>query len=222
MFSKLHFIKGFIKNLFNSRISILSFVSAKNDIHSTVAIFRMAKVKNSTIGAYSYVGNDTDVECADIGKFCSIADHCRVGMGGHKLNTLSTSPIFTEAANSTKSKWVAQDIYSEEDKRAILGNDVWIGSHVLINGGITVGHGAVVGAGAVVVKDVPPYAIVGGVPARIIRYRFTQEVIEKLLELEWWNYDDATLKENISFFQKENISVNDICKLAEKINSKKL
>lgn len=222
MFSKLHFIKGFIKNLFNSRISIFSFVSAKNDIHSTVAIFRMAKVKNSTIGAYSYVGNDTDVECADIGKFCSIADHCRVGMGGHKLNTLSTSPIFTEAANGTKSQWVVQDIYSEEDKRAILGNDVWIGSHVLINGGITVGHGAVVGAGAVVVKDVPPYAIVGGVPARIIRYRFTQEVIEKLLELEWWNYDDATLKENISFFQKENISVNDICKLTEKINSKKL
>lgn len=217
MFSKLHFIKGFIKSLFNPRISILSFVSSNNYIHSTTAIFRMVKVKNSTIGAYSYVGNNTDVECADIGKFCSIADHCRIGMGGHNLNMLSTSPIFTEAVNGTKSQWVAQDIYSVEGKRAILGNDVWIGSHVLINGGVTVGHGAVVGAGAVVVKDVPPYAIVGGVPAKIIRYRFTQEVIKKLLELEWWNYDDATLKEHITFFQKENISVNDICKLAEKL-----
>lgn len=220
MFAKLHFVKGFIKNLFNSRISIFSFVSSKNDIHSTAAVYRMAKVKNSTIGAYSYIGNETDVECADIGKFCSIADHCRIGMGGHNLNMLSTSPIFTETANGTKSRWVVQDVNSDEDKRAILGNDVWIGSHVLINGGVMVGHGAVVGAGAVVVKDVPPYAIVGGVPAKVIRYRFTQEVIEKLLELEWWNYDDTTLKENISFFQKENISVNDICKMAEILNGK--
>ena len=220
MFAKLHFVKGFIKNLFNSRISIFSFVSSKNDIHSTAAVYRMAKVKNSTIGAYSYIANETDVECADIGKFCSIADHCRIGMGGHNLNMLSTSPIFTETANGTKSRWVVQDVNSDEDKRTILGNDVWIGSHVLINGGVMVGHGAVVGAGAVVVKDVPPYAIVGGVPAKVIRYRFTQEVIEKLLELEWWNYDDTTLKENISFFQKENISVNDICKMAEILNGK--
>ena len=102
-----------------------------------------------------------------------------------------------------------------------LGNDVWVGSHVLINGGVTVGHGAVIGAGAVVVKDVPPYAIVGGVPAKIIRFRFSPEVIEKLLELQWWNLPDETLKEHIALFQQENITVEDLSQFMSIIESGK-
>lgn len=210
MSSKIGFLKGAFLNLFNPRISVFAFVSTDNIIHKTVSIFRYAKVKMSKIGAYSYIGNDTDVEYADIGKFCSIADHCRIGMGGHNLNLLSTSPIFTEAINGTRSQWLDHDVNAAEDKMAVLGNDVWVGSHVLINGGVTVGHGAVIGAGAVVVKDVPPYAIVGGVPAKVIRYRFSQEVIEKLLEFEWWNLDDNVLKQNIVFFQKEKITLNEL------------
>lgn len=210
MFPIGHYIKGMVKNLFNPKISNLSFVSANNRIDPRAVIYRMVKMKSSSIGRYSYVGNDTDVECADIGQFCSISDHCRIGMGGHTLSHISSCPLFTQRINGCQEQWVDQDIHAVEEKRAVLGNDVWVGSHVLINGGVTVGHGAVIGAGAVVVKDVPPYAIVGGVPAKVIRYRFSPEIIEKLLELQWWNLPDETLKEHISLFQQDNITVEDL------------
>lgn len=220
MFPIAHYIKGMVKNLFNPRISNFSFVSANNQIDPTVVVYRMAKIKGASIGRYSYIGNDTDVECADIGQFCSISDHCRIGMGGHTLGMLSTSPIFTEALNGTKTQWVAKDVHAAEDKRVIIGSDVWVGSHVLINGGVKVGHGAVIGAGAVVVKDVPPYAIVGGVPAKVIRYRFSPEIIQRLLELEWWNMDEKKLKDNISFFQRNNISLDEVNAFASNVVSK--
>ena len=219
MFPIGHYIKGMVKNLFNPKISIISFVSANNRIDPRAVVYRMVKMKSSSIGRYSYVGNDTDVECADIGQFCSISDHCRIGMGGHTLSHISSCPLFTQRINGCQEQWVDQDIHAVEEKRAVLGNDVWVGSHVLINGGVTVGHGAVIGAGAVVVKDVPPYAIVGGVPAKVIRYRFSTEVIEKLLELQWWNLPDETLKEHISLFQQDSFTVEDIAQFMDIIEN---
>lgn len=211
MFPIAHFIKGFVKNLFNPRISNFALVSANVKVDKTAFINRFVKAKESSIGAHTYIGANTDIECAEIGKFCSIADHCRIGMAGHTLSCLSTSPIFTRVVNGCHEQWVENDVFpDEQDVPANIGNDVWIGSHALIRGGVTIGDGAIIGAGAVVVKDVPPYAVVGGVPAKVIKYRFSQEVIDRLEEMKWWDMPDEVLKKNIGMFQKEKINIKDI------------
>ena len=212
--SKLHFITGFIKNLFNTHISCLAFVSSNNEIDAKTTIYRGVKIKGSKVGAYSYISANTDVENSEIGKFCSISDHCRIGMGGHNTNQISTSPIFTEAFNATKFQWTTKDANAAPMKKAIVGNDVLIGSHALILGGVTIGDGAVVAAGAVVTKDVPPYAVVGGVPAKVINYRFSQDIIDKLQEVKWWDWTEERLRKNIEMFQEDGIKIDDLIRLS--------
>lgn len=212
MFPIVHYIKGVVKNLFNANVSILAIVSASANIDKTVCIYRCVKIKKASIGAYTYIAAHTEIENATIGKFCSIADHCRIGMGAHTLKCLSTSPIFTQKINGCQTVWTEQNIGDKPllENTVLIGNDVWIGSHVLINGGIRIGDGAVIGAGAVVVKDVPPYAIVGGVPAKIIKYRFSEDIISKLKEVQWWNMPEAILKSRIKIFQKEDLNMDDL------------
>lgn len=164
-------------------------------------VWDRCKLFYSSIDDYSYIGQDARLIHAHVGKFCSLAGDGAYGMGSHSLDYISTSSLFTSSRNGTRIKWTDKASF-EEYEEIYIGNDVWVGTRVLIMGGVTVGNGAVVAAGAVVTKDVPPYAIVGGVPARVIKYRFPEEVIQKLEASQWWTLDDETLRYNINLFQK--------------------
>lgn len=219
MFPIVHYLKGIVKNIFNSRVSLFAIVSVNSKVDKSAYIYRGVKAKSAVIGAHTYIAANTEIENAEIGKYCSIADHCRIGMSGHSLDYLSTSPVFTQCINALQDRWVEKDVFEHksDEERAYIGNDVWVGSHVLINGCVHIGDGAVIGAGAVVVKDVPPYAIVGGVPARIIRYRFNPEIIDGLIKLQWWTLPEEQIKNNIHLFQSGSIDLDALESLKKQI-----
>lgn len=147
------------------------------------------------IGRCTYCGDNVLVGSykTEIGSFCSIANNVTIGPAEHPLGYMSTSPFFYLDTLGWNNK--SQGFSATPCK---IGNDVWIGSHVFIKNGVKIGHGAVVGAGAVVVKDVEPYSVVGGVPAKLIKYRFEKDIIKDFLELQWWNLDDSIIK-NLPF-----------------------
>ncbi len=214
----LKYLLGFLKNLFNPAVSLFSKIDNLSCISRKAKVYGRVQVSNSTMDDYSYVGRDARIIHSDIGKFCSIAGETIVGMGTHTLDKLSSSSIFTEAKNGTSHSWVNTSTVNPYE-RVKIGNDVWIGMRAMILGGKTIGDGAVIAAGAVVTKDVPPYAIVAGVPARVIRYRFSQEIIDRLEVLQWWNLPEDVLKKNIPLFQSDQIDLEKIERIVRE-NSK--
>ena len=145
-----------------------------------------------TMGRYSYMGADNSVCDAAIGAFCSIASHCSSGGGEHDMTGVSTSPVFYAGRNILGAHLA--ELKSEASPSVRIGNDVWIGEMAFIRPGVTIGDGTVIGAHSVVTRDVPPYAVVAGAPARVLRYRFSEEEIDKLLRLKWWERDDEALR----------------------------
>lgn len=134
-------------------------------------------------GFSSYINSGLIRSYCEIGRYCSIGRNVSLGLGSHDINCLSTSPFLSHLASGESLKLASES----PKRRLIIGNDVWIGDNVCIASGITIGHGAVIAAGAVVTKDVPPYSVYGGVPAKKIKMRFDDYIISELLRTEWWN-----------------------------------
>lgn len=146
----------------------------------------------STLDRHSFCGYDCDVAHADIGRFTSIANDVVIGGGRHPMEWVGMSPVFFEGRDSVKTKFSEHP--RPPPKRVSIGHDVWIGRSAIVLPGVLVGDGAVIGAGSVVTKDVPPYAIVVGNPARLVRYRFDETTVRRLRATAWWLLDDTALR----------------------------
>lgn len=154
-------------------------------------VFGRCTLNSVEIGAFSYLSPGCALHRSRIGRYSSIGDGVQI-LSAHPADGLTTSPFPYQTLFRPPFD-LPPRTHFESLAETVIGNDVWIGSGVRLKSGVCVGDGAIIGAGSVVTKDVAPYSIVGGVPARLIRYRFPQETIDRLVALSWWQYDIVSL-----------------------------
>ena len=171
-------------------------LNTKNSFEGYNTFGKNSEIETCTIGLGTYISDNSVIKKAIIGKFCSIGSNVQVSLGLHPSDTfVSTHPAFFSALKPAGFTFTSENLFKEhvfidtEEKHVIeIGNDVWIGNNVIIMDGLRIGDGAIIAAGSIVTKDVLPYAIVAGIPAKLIRFRFSETQIKKLLDIKWWDW----------------------------------
>lgn len=190
-----------VKYLWSKVFKKIRGAAIKNSvIDKTSKVEAGSSVVNTIMDKYSFCGYDCEITNCSIGKFCSIADKVIVGGSFHPMQWVSTSPVFYYGRDSVTKKFSE---YKKEDvRKSEIGHDVWIGNCVLVKQGVKIGTGAVVGMGSVVTKDIPPYEIWAGNPARYIRRRFSDTISKQLLDSEWWELPEERLADAAQYIRE--------------------
>lgn len=190
----------------NSLISLKAEVK-RSQFEGANTVGPRSRILYSELGYGSYVSNDSELLTTRVGRYCSLGPNIKMPTGQHPMTGFaSTSPMFYSKSGVGGLSLVTEDKFDERKYASgsfsrVIGNDVWIGGDVVILEGVTIGDGAIIGAGALVSKDIPPYAICTGAPAKVRRYRFDSDQIESLLKLRWWERDVCWLKDHADLFE---------------------
>jgi acetyltransferase-like isoleucine patch superfamily enzyme len=202
-----HYLWILLQRLINPTCTIHAASLCRNvKFGKGVTIEKGSHVCAGSIGKHTYINKYCliDRNTKSIGSFCSIAYGVKIGLGNHPTKWVSTHPFAYDKKYGFVN--ISKSFEEQTNKNCIIGNDVWIGANATILAGIHIGDGAIIGANSLVTHDVAPYCIVAGTPAKRIRYRFDEEMIARLLELKWWNWDDARIKQNVDkFYDPEKI-----------------
>lgn len=203
------FYKKRMANKFNLRLDRNVTIDKKTTFEGYNALVNGSSLISSHIGFASYLAEGANIRHCSIGKYCSIGPDVKCVFGKHPTSTfVSTHPVFFSTQKQVGFSYTNNQIFEEYETPAdpdgkfqiTIGNDVWIGAEATLMDGIRVGDGAIVAAKALVTKDVPPYTIVGGIPAKVIRKRFSDNQIKALLKIKWWNKDEAWIRNNAPKF----------------------
>jgi acetyltransferase-like isoleucine patch superfamily enzyme len=201
--------------------TIGDFTTARESVFGEWAtIQRYNDIIMSNIGRYSCTGRFTTIHRATIGAFCAFSWNISIGGDNHDPNLLSTHPFYYNATFGMEkdgSKKRKSDLEEMASEPCIIGNDVWVGAGTMINRNLTIGNGAIIGAGAVIIHDVEPYAVVVGVPGRVIKKRFDDKTIGLLEKLKWWELPSEVLADNRDLF-KSHLDEQKLEKLSELSN----
>lgn len=173
------------------------------DFGKYVKVFNDTQLFNSKIDDYSYIQYGGKINNCDIGKFCSIAAFVSIAPGIHDMNKVTTHPSLIQKSTPLPLVFATKNNIIS-NKRVVIENDVWIGERVVILDGIKIGNGSVIASGAVVTKDVEPYSVVGGVPAKHIKYRFDSETNEIFQKSEWWDFPEEWFVKNTELMLNVN------------------
>jgi len=192
--------RRFPNSLFYSNVQ----VDHSSSVGYKSVLFSNSTLISSTLGDYTYVQKFSNIYNAEVGKFCSIAPNVNIGLANHPTNFISTSPIFYDNSQSLPEFFIQNNMQEKVLPRTYIGSDVWIGQSVMIKAGLTIGTGSILGAGAIVTKNVLPYSIVVGVPSKVIKMRFPDDLIVELLASKWWEEDPSLLKTLSSSFNNPN------------------
>lgn len=206
--------------VFDSKLDARSTIGDFSTVRSSTlgersTIQRYGDIWGLELGRYSCVGRMCTIQETKIGSFCALADYLTIGCDDHDYKMITTHPFWHDSSwgISDDVEFSKQYRKKEYEPPCEIGNDVWFGAGVIVCRNVRIGNGCVIGAGAVITKDIPPYSVVVGTPGRVIKKRFSDDVIARLEKCEWWNLPLSVIKDNLALFQDGHLDEVKMAKL---------